>query len=180
VDWIRALQRVYYSAYIPVNEGRNLPAPTTTPPLLREHRLYQADWLLRYYGFTSGEILDENAPSLDESLDPKTSWALRNMHFFPVDVNKADYERLLRIPGLGVRSAKRILVARRARRLRHEDLKKLGVVMKRAAYFLTCDGRGDTENPTGSTNLSLERLRRLLSGKSTEKPLQLLLPFDPV
>jgi predicted DNA-binding helix-hairpin-helix protein len=133
---------------------------------------------LRFYGFTSGEILDEKAPSLDESLDPKTSWALRNMDFFPVDINKADYERILRVPGVGVKSAKRVLVARRARRLRHEDLKRLGVVMKRAVYFLTCDGRADEESAYLSSNLSLERLRRLLAGKSAEKPLQLRLPFD--
>ncbi|MDR1623093.1 MAG: putative DNA modification/repair radical SAM protein [Synergistaceae bacterium] len=166
------LKRVYYSAYMPVNEERNLPALATAPPLLREHRLYQADWLLRYYGFTTGEIVDDSAPSLDDVLDPKTAWALRNMNFFPLDVNKADYEKLLRIPGVGVRSAKRIVVARRSRRLRHEDLKRLGVVMKRAAHFITCDGRAE-----GMIS-SLERLRRFLSGKPVSQ--QLLLPFDPV
>jgi putative DNA modification/repair radical SAM protein len=166
------LKRVYYSAYMPVNEERNLPALATAPPLLREHRLYQADWLLRYYGFTAGEIVDEGTPSLDEVLDPKTAWALRNMSFFPLDVNKADYERLLRVPGVGVRSAKRIVVARRARRLRHEDLKSLGVVMKRATHFITCDGRAE-----GMIS-SLERLRRFLSGKPLSQ--QLLLPFDPI
>jgi putative DNA modification/repair radical SAM protein len=166
------LKRVYYSAYMPVNEGRNLPALATVPPLLREHRLYQADWLLRYYGFTTGEIVDERTPSLDEVLDPKTAWALRNMNFFPLDVNKADYEKLLRVPGVGVRSAKRIVVARRGRRLRHEDLKRLGVVMKRATHFITCDGRAE-----GMIS-SLERLRRFLSGKPVSQ--QLLLPFDPV
>ena len=166
------LKRVYYSAYMPVNEERNLPALATAPPLLREHRLYQADWLLRYYGFTAGEIVDEGTPSLDEVLDPKTAWALRNMNFFPLDVNKADYERLLRVPGVGVRSAKRIVVARRARRLRHEDLKSLGVVMKRATHFITCDGRAE------GMIASLERLRRFLSGKPLSQ--QLLLPFDPI
>jgi putative DNA modification/repair radical SAM protein len=166
------LKRVYYSAYIPVNEGENLPALVSAPPLLREHRLYQADWLLRFYGFATGEILDEHAPSLDEALDPKTSWALRNMHLFPMDVNKADYEQLLRIPGVGVRSAKRIVVARRTRRLRHEDLKRLGVVMKRATHFLTCDGRAE------GMILSLERLRRFLIGKPVVQ--QLRLPFDPI
>ncbi len=164
------LKRVYYSAYMPVNESSLLPALVTAPPLLREHRLYQADWLLRYYGFKAGEIVDERTPSLDEALDPKTSWALRSMHLFPVDVNRADYEQILRIPGIGVKSAKRIIVARRARRLRHEDLKLLGVVMKRAVHFLTCDGR--TERTTA---LSVERLRFLLAGKPTVQ--QLLLPF---
>ncbi|MDR2176102.1 MAG: putative DNA modification/repair radical SAM protein [Synergistaceae bacterium] len=167
------LKRVYYSAYLPVNEGRNLPALAAAPPLLREHRLYQADWLLRFYGFAAEEIAGESAPSLDEALDPKTAWALRNMHFFPVDVNRADYERILRIPGVGVRSAKRIVVARRARRLRHEDLKRLGVVMKRAEHFLTCDGRAE-----GKVVLSLERLRRFLAGKPAVQ--QLRLPFDPI
>jgi putative DNA modification/repair radical SAM protein len=166
------LKRVYYSAYLPVNEEKNLPALAAAPPLLREHRLYQADWLLRYYGFTADEIADEGAPSLDEALDPKTAWALRNMHLFPVDVNKADYERILRIPGVGVRSAKRIVVARRARRLRHEDLKRLGVVMKRATHFLTCDGRAE------GILFSLERLRRVMLGKPGVQ--QLRLPFDPI
>jgi putative DNA modification/repair radical SAM protein len=165
------LKRVYYSAYMPVNQERNLPALATAPPLLREHRLYQADWLLRYYGFTTGEIVDDTS-SLDETLDPKTAWALRNMSFFPVDANKADYEKLLRVPGIGVRSAKRIVVARRSRRLRHEDLKRLGVVMKRAAHFITCDGRAE-----GMIS-SLDRLRRFLSDKPISQ--QLLLPFDPV
>lgn len=167
------LKRVYYSAYLPVNEGRDLPALMTAPPLLREHRLYQADWLLRFYGFNAGEILDEQTPSLDEALDPKTAWALRNMHLFPMDVNRADYEQILRIPGIGVKSAKRIVVARRARRLRHEDLKRLGVVMKRAAHFLTCDGRAE-----GMLSGSVERLRFLLMGKPVMQ--QLLLPFDPI
>lgn len=167
------LKRVYYSAYLPVNEGRNLPALVTAPPLLREHRLYQADWLLRFYGFNAGEILDERAPSLDETLDPKTAWALRNMHLFPMDVNRADYEQILRIPGIGVKSAKRIVVARRARRLRHEDLKRLGVVMKRASHFLTCDGRVE-----GMTVSSVERLRFLLMGKPVVQ--QLFLPFEAV
>jgi putative DNA modification/repair radical SAM protein len=170
------LKRVYYSAYLPVNEGRNLPALATAPPLLREHRLYQADWLLRFYGFSAGEIAEESAPALDEALDPKTAWALRNMHLFPIDVNRADYEQILRIPGVGVRSAKRIVVARRVRRLRHEDLKRLGVVMKRAAHFLTCDGRAEEFGFTHA--FSLERLRRFLMGKPAVQ--QLRLPFDPI
>lgn len=165
------LKRVYYSAYLSVNESTLLPAPLTAPPLLREHRLYQADWLLRFYGFKAREILDERKPFLDESLDPKTAWALRNFQDFPVDINRADYEQILRIPGVGVKSAKRILVARRVRRLRHEDLKRLGVVMKRATHFLTCDGR--EEGMLGRA--SPERLRLLLAGKPVAH--QLFLPF---
>ena len=135
------LKRVFYSAYIPVTEDTRLPALDTKPPLLREHRLYQADWLLRFYGFRAGELLDEGQPDFDPLLDPKCCWALRHPEFFPVEVNRADYEALLRVPGIGVVSAKRILVARRSGALRAEDLKKLGVVMKRAQYFLTCGGR---------------------------------------
>ena len=164
------LKRVYYSAYMAVNEERSLPALVTAPPLLREHRLYQADWLLRYYGFTTSEIVDERSPSLDETLDPKAAWALRNLHLFPMDVNKADYEQILRIPGVGVRSAKRIVTARRARRLRHDDLKKLGAVMKRAIHFLTCDGRAE------GMITSPERLKFFLSDKPMHR--QLTLPFD--
>ena len=135
------LKRVFYSAYVPVVENTLLPALDTKPPLLREHRLYQADWLLRFYGFRANELLDDNAPDFDPALDPKCCWALRHPEFFPVEVNRADYEALLRVPGIGVVSAKRILVARRSGALRAEDLQKLGVVMKRAQYFLTCGGR---------------------------------------
>ena len=135
------LKRVFYSAYIPVAEDTRLPALDTKPPLLREHRLYQADWLLRFYGFRAEELLDASHPDFNPQVDPKCSWALRHLDFFPVEVNRADYEALLRIPGVGVVSAKRILVSRRARKLRIEDLPKLGVVMKRAQYFLTASGR---------------------------------------
>jgi putative DNA modification/repair radical SAM protein len=134
------LKRVYYSAFMPVSDDPRLPR-LEQPPLLREHRLYQADWLLRHYHFSSSEILDENNPTLDEELDPKSGWALRNLHFFPVEVNKADYETLLRVPGLGVRSAKRVILARRVHSLDFDDLKKIGVVLKRARYFITCRGR---------------------------------------
>ena len=135
------LKRVFYSAYVPVVEHALLPAKNTKPPLLREHRLYQADWLLRFYGFRAEELLDASHPDFNPQVDPKCSWALRHLDFFPVEVNRADYEALLRIPGVGVVSAKRILVSRRARKLRIEDLPKLGVVMKRAQYFLTASGR---------------------------------------
>ena len=136
------LKRVFYSAYMPVSNSPLLPAPQNfQPPLLREHRLYQADWLLRFYHFRAEELLDEAAPNLDPRLDPKCTWALRHLEFFPVEVNRADYEALLRVPGVGVRSARRILAARRVGPLTFEGLKRLGVVLKRAQYFLTCSGR---------------------------------------
>lgn len=135
------LKRVFFSAYIPVVEHTLLPSKDTKPPLLREHRLYQADWLLRFYGFRAEELLDEQTPDFNPLVDPKCSWALAHLDFFPVEVNTADYEALLRIPGVGVTSAKRILVSRRGGQLRMEDLRKLGVVMKRAQYFLTCRGQ---------------------------------------
>ncbi len=135
------LKRVFYSAYMPVSNSPLLPAPQNfQPPLLREHRLYQADWLLRFYHFRAEELLDEAAPNLDPRLDPKCTWALRHLEFFPVEVNRADYEALLRVPGVGVRSARRILAARRVGPLTFEGLKRLGVVLKRAQYFLTCSG----------------------------------------
>ncbi len=136
------LKRVFYSAYMPVSSSPLLPvAEGFRPPLLREHRLYQADWLLRYYHFRAEEILDESQPDLDPRMDPKCCWALRHLDFFPIEVNRADYEALLRVPGLGVQSAKRILRARRVGALNFEGLKRLGVVLKRAQYFLTCSGR---------------------------------------
>ena len=136
------LKRVFFSAYMPVSLSPLLPAPADfQPPLLREHRLYQADWLLRFYHFRAEEILDEGQPDLDPRLDPKCGWALRHLDFFPVEVNRADYEALLRVPGIGVISARRILTARRVGPLTFEGLKRLGVVLKRAQYFLTCSGR---------------------------------------
>lgn len=135
------LKRVFYSAYVPVVEHTLLPAKDVKPPLLREHRLYQADWLLRFYGFRADELLDERNPDFDPRVDPKCSWALAHLEFFPVEVNTADYESLLRIPGVGVTSARRILAARRSGRLHIDDLRKLGVVMKRAQYFLTASGK---------------------------------------
>ncbi len=134
------LKRVFFSAYVPVVEHTLLPSLETKPPLLREHRLYQADWLLRFYGFRAEELLDESAPNFNTLLDPKCCWALRHLDQFPVEINHADYEMLLRVPGIGVTSAGRILVARRSGSLRTEDLKRLGIVMKRAQYFITCNG----------------------------------------
>ncbi|MBN1141618.1 MAG: putative DNA modification/repair radical SAM protein [Deltaproteobacteria bacterium] len=155
------LKRVYYSAYVPVNEDRRLPG-RCLPPVGREHRLYQADWLLRFYGFRAEEILSAAQPDLDEELDPKTAWALRNPAFFPVEVNGAGYETLLRVPGIGVLSAKRILAARRHGSLDLEDLARIGVVLKRARYFITCRGRFGAES---GFDQAPERLRlELLAG----------------
>lgn len=136
------LKRVFYSAFIHVNEDKNLPARTDEgPPLLREHRLYQADWLLRYYHFEAKELLSEENPNFNVLLDPKCNWALKHLEEFPVEVNQASYEMLLRVPGLGYKSAVRIVKARRMGMLDFGDLKKMGVVLKRAMYFLTCNGR---------------------------------------
>lgn len=134
------LKRVYFSAYVPINDGPNLPAISTAPPLLREHRLYQADWLLRFYQFKAEEILSIQFPRLDTEFDPKIAWALRNIHLFPMEINKASYEELLRIPGIGVTSALRIVGQRRLAPVSFEHLGKMGVVLKRAKYFLTCLG----------------------------------------
>lgn len=136
-----ALKRVFFSAYVPVVEDPALPGKETKPPLLREHRLYQADWLLRFYGFSAGEILDEAHPYFDPWLDPKCNWALSHPDFFPVEVNRAPQEVLLRVPGIGVKSATRILEARRSGSLDFAGLKKIGVVLKRAQYFITCKGK---------------------------------------
>ncbi len=135
------LKRVFFSAYVPVSDSALLPPMGTKPPLLREHRLYQADWLLRFYGFSASEILDDASPSFDPLLDPKCCWAIRHMELFPIDVNRAEYALLLRVPGIGVKSAKRIITARRESSLSFEGLKRLGVVLKRAQYFITCSGK---------------------------------------
>ena len=136
------LKRVFYSAYVPVVEHTLLPGRDVPPPLLREHRLYQADWLLRFYGFTADELLDDAHPNFDLHLDPKCVWALNHPERFPVEVNTADYETLLRVPGIGAVSARRIVVVRRWGRLDFDALKKLRVVLKRAQYFITCGGKG--------------------------------------
>lgn len=135
------LKRVYYSAYIPVNDDKNLPAIVAKPPLLREHRLYQADWLLRFYDFSYDEIVSDEFPNLDEEVDPKTSWALLNLQYFPMEINKASKDELLRIPGIGVRGVFKILKARRFKSLDFDDLKKLKISLKRAKYFITCKGK---------------------------------------
>lgn len=135
------LKRVFYSAFVKVNEDKMLPSLPGGPPLLREHRLYQADWLLRFYGFKASELLDEQRPFFNVMLDPKEDWAVRHLECFPVEINRAPYEVLLRVPGVGVKSAQRIVSARRTARLTFTDLKKIGVVLKRAIYFITCEGR---------------------------------------
>lgn len=134
------LKRVYYSAYIPVASSPNLPV-ISKPPLLREHRLYQADWLLRFYGFKADELLNDLNPNFDLELDPKSNWALQNLNIFPLEVNRAEYEMLLRIPGIGVKSARKIIEARKVQILDIHSLKKLGVVLKRARHFITCNGK---------------------------------------
>ena len=133
------LKRVYYSAYVPVNKSGIL-ANADAVPMIREHRLYQADWLLRFYDFKAREILDEKNPFIDPLLDPKANWAVQNWHLFPMEINRASYKDLLRIPGIGVTSAKRIVMARKYSIIKYEHLKKLGVVIKRAKYFITVNG----------------------------------------
>lgn len=135
------LKRVFYSAFVKVNEDKALPALPGGPPLLREHRLYQADWLLRFYGFRAEELLTEERPFFNVMLDPKEDWAVRHLEQFPVEINRAPYEQILRVPGIGVKSAMRIVAARRTAGLDFAALKKIGVVLKRAVYFITCNGR---------------------------------------
>ena len=135
------LKRVFYSAFVKVNEDKALPALPGGPPLLREHRLYQADWLLRFYGFQAQELLDEKRPFFNVMLDPKEDWAVRHLEAFPVEINRASYDMLLRVPGIGVTGAQRIVRARRSARLDFQDLRKMGIVLKRALYFITCNGR---------------------------------------
>lgn len=164
-----SLRRVYYSAYVPVNHDPRL--PTQAPPLLREHRLYQADWLMRFYGFALDELVDAERPNLSLDLDPKLDWALRNLHLFPVEVMSADYETLLRVPGIGPTSARRIISARRWTTLSELDLKRLGVVLRRARPFVTLGGR----HPSGAK--SWEDLREEFS---KDEGGQLLLPLGQI
>ena len=136
-----SLKRVFYSAFVNVNQDTSLPMVPQGPSLLREHRLYQADWLMRFYGFQAGELLSESRPDFNLMLDPKCDWAIRHLEYFPVEVNRADYHDLLRVPGIGVRSAQKIVASRRYGSLTFDDLKKMRVVLKRAQYFITCGGR---------------------------------------
>ena len=173
------LKRVFYSAYVPVVENSLLPALDTKPPLLREHRLYQADWLLRFYGFQASELLDEAHPDINPQLDPKCSWAVSHLEQFPVEVMRADYETLLRVPGIGPTSAKRIVSARRTAHLRFEDLKKLGVVVKRAQYFVLCDGRA-APGLRFSPATIVQQLEALERGLLPSGEMQQLSLFDAV
>lgn len=134
------LRRVYYSGYVPVSNDNRLPAIGTPVPMIRENRLYQADWLMRFYNFSVDEIVTTHDPLLDMEIDPKLNWALRNMHLFPLDINKADYNLILRVPGIGIQSAQKICAARKFSFLRWEHLKKIGVAVSRAKYFITCTG----------------------------------------
>lgn len=167
------LKRVYYSAYAPVNDDPRLPHPER-PDLAREHRLYQADWLLRCYGFELDELLPTDAPALDADLDPKTAWALRHPERFPVDINRAPYETLLRVPGIGVRTASRIVATRRVAIVKPEDLPRLGAVLRRARHFVICSGRYLGDGPFDPV-----RLRVRLS-KSPDAPTETqgLLPLE--
>ena len=158
------LKRVYFSGYLPVNlYDKRLPA-LTSPPLVRENRLYQSDWLMRFYHFNAEEILTEDQPFLDLDVDPKLGFALRNLHQFPVDINRADYEMILRVPGIGVQSAQKIVLARRHRKLTTEHLTKLGVVMKRARYFVTC-----SDVVMAASGWTSERLKHKLVAGSVSK-----------
>ncbi len=175
------MRRVYYSGYVPVNTGDpRLPVPAQ-PPLVRENRLYQADWLMRFYHFGVEEIVDEAHPDLDLEVDPKLAWALRHPEYFPVDINRADYEQILRVPGIGVKTARMIVCSRRFGKLSEYELKKMGCVMKRARYFITC-GRPEAK---GINELHPGRVRALLArpaGQKGAQAVQLQLDFkeEPV
>jgi putative DNA modification/repair radical SAM protein len=173
-----AMKRVYYSGYIPINTyDTRLPA-LTAPPLVRENRLYQADWLMRFYHFQVDEIVNERHPNLELEIDPKLSWALRNPQYFPVDIHTADYERILRVPGIGVKSAQLIITSRKFGRLTSENLRKMGVVLKRAKYFITCRELTDGAH----LGMQPEELRRQLlalptKGSRKRGEGQLMIPF---
>ncbi len=156
------LKRVYFSGYVPVLEHQNLPMLGTPVPLVRENRLYQTDWLMRFYQFNPQEIVNETYPNLDLEIDPKLSWALRNRGHFPVDVNKADYHMILRIPGVGVKSAKKIVAARKFGALNLDKLRKLGIAMNRAQHFIACG------NHIGISDMDSLTLRQMIlqNGKS--------------
>ncbi|GMQ57173.1 putative DNA modification/repair radical SAM protein [Vallitalea sediminicola] len=153
------LKRVYFSAYVPVNKGGNLPAiSSNTTPMVREHRLYQADWLLRFYKFEAKELLDNSNPNFDLDYDPKMIWAMRNIKEFPKEVNKVSVNELLRIPGIGIVSARRILKQRKVRSISYEDLKQMGIVLKRARFFITCNGKY-----YGEKNLDPDTIKNILN-----------------
>ena len=161
-----SMKRVYYSGFVPVNMyDSRLPA-LKQPPLVRENRLYQSDWLMRFYGFRADEIVDDAHPNLDLEIDPKLSWALRHPEIFPVDVNRADYEMILRVPGIGVKSAKLIVSSRRFGRITSLTLKKMGVVMKKAQYFITC---GELGMHYGVNEMHPDIIRKVLTQKKNSR-----------
>ncbi|KUO49741.1 MAG: biotin synthase [Desulfitibacter sp. BRH_c19] len=162
------LKRVYYSAYVPVNTQSSLLPSIASPPMVRENRLYQADWLLRFYGFKAEEILNEKHRNLELDLDPKSGWALRNMNIFPIEINKADYEMLLRVPGIGVKSARKILASRRVSTITFDGLQKIGVILKRARHFITCQGKY-----YGEKGFNEELIRLSITNRSLFLPTQL-------
>ena len=173
------LKRVFYSAYVPIVESSLLPSLDTNPPLLREHRLYQADWLLRFYGFRAEELLDEQHPDFNPRIDPKCFWAICHPEQFPVEIMRAEYETLLRVPGIGPVSARRIVSARRVSHLRYEDLSRLGVVLKRAQFFITCGGRMRSGLRFSSGTL-LRQLEAVERGQLPQAEAQQLSLFDSV
>ncbi|ADQ78778.1 Radical SAM domain protein [Paludibacter propionicigenes WB4] len=160
-----SLKRVYYSGYIPINTNDNRLPALVKPPLVRENRLYQADWLMRFYEFKVDEIVDDAFPNLDLEIDPKLAWALRHPEHFPVDINKADYTQILRIPGIGVKTAKMIIVTRRYGRITSDSLKKMGVSLKKAQYFITCNELSSVK----VNDTSPEYVRRILTEKKFAK-----------
>ena len=173
------LKRVFYSAYVPIVESSLLPSLDTKPPLLREHRLYQADWLLRFYGFRAEELLDEQHPDFNPRIDPKCFWAICHPEQFPVEIMRAEYETLLRVPGIGPVSARRIVSARRVSHLRYEDLSRLGVVLKRAQFFITCGGRMRS-GLCFSAGTLLRQLEAVERGQLPQAEAQQLSLFDSV
>ena len=173
------LKRVFYSAYVPIVESSLLPSLDTKPPLLREHRLYQADWLLRFYGFRAEELLDEQHPDFNPRIDPKCFWAICHPEQFPVEIMRAEYETLLRVPGIGPVSARRIVSARRVSHLRYEDLSRLGVVLKRAQFFITCGGRM-RNGLRFSAGTLLRQLEAVERGQLPQAEAQQLSLFDSV
>ena len=173
------LKRAFYSAYVPIVESSLLPSLDTKPPLLREHRLYQADWLLRFYGFRAEELLDEQHPDFNPRIDPKCFWAICHPEQFPVEIMRAEYETLLRVPGIGPVSARRIVSARRVSHLRYEDLSRLGVVLKRAQFFITCGGRMRSGLRFSAGTL-LRQLEAVERGQLPQAEAQQLSLFDSV
>lgn len=161
------LKRVYYSGYVPVLADNRLPALNTAVPMVRENRLYQADWLMRFYGFRVNEIVNNDQPHLDLDIDPKLSWALRNMQVFPVDINKADLQVILRIPGIGLLSAQKIVSARKFNKLNWDHIKKLGVAVNRARYFITCNS-----NAFERRDLTGTRIKQFILAESQSKYLK--------